>query len=232
MPGLLQSEGGTPQILQATQSACAPFLGITWTGENRIPAEAKGCIDFNDSVVDYLRETESVKTVILSSTFASAYFYNRRELLKKDYINGNYFKVTAGYDEAYAGLKRTVDTLRSLGKKVVAVGPPPSIGIDPGLCLERLESGLVVLGVEDKCQIDDIYRKRLRKPLIDFLEGFPDQAGLEVILLSDFLCSSGLCQTFMDGKFLYRDQGHLSYEGSVLLGNNMGLLEKIKERAK
>jgi hypothetical protein len=42
-----------------------------------------------------------------------------------------------------------------------------------------------------------------------------------VIDLRDTLCFSDVCTTEAEGVFLYRDTGHLSVEGSSLIGREM-----------
>jgi len=53
------------------------------------------------------------------------------------------------------------------------------------------------------------------------------QGKVPVIWLSEFICSNGLCDPMQDGVFLYRDYGHLSYEGAAYLTRRHDLSAKI-----
>ena len=48
-----------------------------------------------------------------------------------------------------------------------------------------------------------------------------------MIRLDEFLCRGGLCAAEINGYFLYHDNGHLSYDGSRLLGQQIGLAQRI-----
>lgn len=236
VPGLLKTAEGAPAMVQATRSACGPFLGVAAverkTSKGYDPKWAESCIDFNDSVFAYLKQAPSVRTIVLSSPFESLINNERYQLLKRDGHDGRYGLVEAGSIEAVEGMKRTVDAVRALGKRVVVVAPPPGSGFDIGRCTERLESGLVMMGVANECRISiDAYRKK-RGRVLDFLATLPQQAGVEVIRFDDFLCESDQCRTYISGTSIYRDKGHLSHDGSALLANEVHLLDKIKKSAR
>ena len=50
--------------------------------------------------------------------------------------------------------------------------------------------------------------------------------------MDDVLCANGRCATEIDGTFVYRDSGHLSYDGSVLIARRMQLGTQAWRRAK
>ena len=232
VPGILGMKGGAPPIVQATRSVCGPLVGYAVQrvqGYDRKWGE--NCIQFNDSIVNYLKTADSVKVVVLSSPFSQ--FVNKDErLLKRDERDGTYRIVQASVSEAVEGLKRTADALRAIGKQVVIVAPPPASGFDVGRCIERIDSKLPTMGVAKGCMIDmNAYRKHMGSVLA-LMEAVPLQAGIEVISFDPYLCEGGLCKTNIDGTFIYRDSGHLSHEGSVFMANKMLLVEKIRLAAK
>ncbi|WP_051361190.1 acyltransferase family protein [Desulfuromonas sp. TF] len=231
-----KDEEKSPPIIQATQSTCGPLLGVAPYSDRNGKDWAKKCIDFNYSVVDYLSSNESVQTVVLSSPFIQYLdddFKNLNWKLLKDNGQGDdYSLAEVGLLEAVNRLKNTIDTVRGLDKKVVIVAPPPSAGFDIGRCLERLDNDLPVLGVEMECQIKHSDWISDRKPVLDFLGVVSKRADVEVVYPSNYLCDSGLCKTYVDGIFIYRDEGHLSYDGSVLLAAKMQLIENIQHLAR
>ena len=50
-----------------------------------------------------------------------------------------------------------------------------------------------------------------------------------VIWLRDFLCHDGWCASEIDGKFIYADRGHLTHEGSALIGRETKLYSLITD---
>jgi hypothetical protein len=194
-------------------------------------AWAESCLAFNESVLSYLKETDSIKVVVLSSPFAQ-FVTKTARLLKRDESDGTQRVVDASVDEAVEGLKRTVDAVRALGKRVVVVSPPPASGFDIGRCIERLENDLLTIGVKDECRIDmGAYQKRYAT-VLEFLAALPQRAGVEVISFDAYLCDAGTCRTYIDGTFIYRDGGHLSHEGSVFIAKAVSLVEKINQAAR
>lgn len=232
VPGILGVKGGAPPIVQATRSVCGPLIGIAaQQGGGYGRKWGESCIHFNDSVINYLKTADSVKVVVLSSPF-SQFVAKDQRLLKRDERDGNYRIVDAGLEEAIAGLKRTADTVRAMGKRVVVIAPPPASGFDIGRCIERLDSKLPTMGVAKGCMIDmNAYGKYLGS-VLDLMRALPQQAGIEVISFDSYLCNSGFCKTYVDGTFIYRDGGHFSHEGSIFMANAMSLVEKIRMEAK
>lgn len=53
------------------------------------------------------------------------------------------------------------------------------------------------------------------------------KADVEVISYHDFLCDDTTYKTEIDGKFLYRDSGNLSYEGSEIISRKARLAERL-----
>lgn len=232
VPGILESEEKQPLIVQATRSSCAPLLGLA---NKRVEASltqswAETCIAFNDSVVNYLNQSTSIKTVVLASPFTS-YLTDEYDLLKKNYDNNSYNVINAGKAEALEGLTKTIEAIRASGKKVVIVAPPPSNGRDTSLCLERFTDHLLSLGT-DNCNIAVKDHDKRNSDTIAFLAEASLKADVEVIRFDAYLCNSEFCTTQINNTPLYRDAGHLSYTGSAFLGRAIALGEKISQQAK
>ena len=232
VPGIFGMKGGAPPIVQATRSVCGPLVGYAVQRDQGYDRKwGENCIQFNDSIVKYLKTADSVKVVVLSSPFGQ--FVNKDErLLRRDERDGAYRLVDAGVPEAVEGLKRTADAIRSMGKRVVVVAPPPASGFDIGRCLERIDSGLPTMGVAKGCMLDmNAYRKYMGSVLA-LMDALPQQVGIDVVSFDPYLCEGELCKTNMDGTFIYRDGGHFSHEGSVFMANKMSLVERIGLAAK
>lgn len=236
VPGLAK-EWKEAGVIQATKSSCGPLLGlaprrISHPGHGPVmnQAWAQSCIAFNQSVIEYLRTATSVTTVVLSSPF-SAYVSeeNYEQVLQKgqEFVSA---PVTAA--AARAGLRRTVDEIRSLGIKVVLIAPPPSSDFDIGGCLERQLSGRVAFGGRTACAVDQAEYQAKRAKVLDFLKVVETESDVAIIRFDSYLCHDGVCQTLMDNTMIYRDSGHLSYKGSEILAKRMQLASLIKENAR
>ncbi len=231
IPGLLTSETQAPKIVQATRSVCGPLLGLATISSSYDANWAARCIDFNDSVLAYLAATPSVHTVVLSSP-CGQFLGNEHFLLKRQEQNGELHQVSAGLSEAVPGLKRTVDAVRALGKRVVVVAPPPHAGFDAGRCIERLQTGLPVMGAHPQCSINMASFEREQKEVLQFLAQLPQQADIAIIDFQAYLCDGHQCKTRLGDTFIYRDDGHFSHQGSVLMATQYGLNHKIRQLAR
>ncbi len=233
VPGL--TEVWTGGVMQATMSGCGPFIGVTTrrkiNGEHdaRDQAWAKRCISFNQSVVDFLRVSPFITTVVVSSpfntNFDSAY---EHLILSQD----SFVAYSVSEAAAIEGLRLSVATLRKLGKKVVLVAPPPSSGFNIGACLERNLSNKVVFGRPKGCVIDKAEYKSNRVDVTNFLNAISTVADLSIIRLDPWLCKEQTCETLLEGKMIYRDEGHLSIAGSKMFAQHMHLDKLIRELAR
>lgn len=233
VPGLVGTGGVTPKVIQATRSFCGPLLGIAALSVKFSIGQKWGesCINFNDSVIRFLRKTDSVKIVVLASPF-SQYVDTSEQVFKRNTAGNGYLVVPAGLEETALALQRTAQTLRSIGKRVVVVAPPPASGFNIARCLELLENGIRPLGANATCQIDWADYRTAKKPVLELLAALPLGSDLSVVSFDSFLCNGVTCRTRDHGVHIYRDSGHFSYEGSVLVANGASLLARVREQAR
>ncbi|WFU13125.1 acyltransferase family protein (plasmid) [Rhizobium sp. CB3090] len=232
VPGLAKTvgEGGLAQL---TMSGCLPAIGVAAVSRELASpfslAFAQDCIAFNDRVLAILKNRPEISTVVISSPFdtpVSGEFI----LLKR---NGETF--TEGELSLYAaveGIKALVEAVRATGKRVVVVAPPPVGNFDIGDCLERKARGSIMLGRYSDCKIDVSEYRRRRARTLELLNEAALKADVEVVSYHDFLCDGTKCKTEIDGKFLYRDSGHLSYEGSEIIARQTNLAERLIRAAR
>ena len=234
VPGLL-AQPQTGGVIQATRSICGPILNL---GPQRLKnpepgpsydrAWAERCIEFNRSVLEFVRKSRSIETVVLSSPFS--------QYVSKDWVHviksGDAVSVVApSIENSAEALRRTVAELRAAGKKVVLIAPPPSTDFNVGACLERLLAGRITVGASKDCVIPfDAYRDKQSSVLA--LMHTAEKLDIPVIRLSDFLCKAESCDTMIDGTMIYRDDGHLSHDGSRLLAARMDWAKLIDQQAR
>jgi len=188
------------------------------------------CIGFNHSVIDFLRTTPSIETVVLSSLF---FQYVTKVNYEHVIQQGDTFiSFPASAANALSSLRRTVGEIRALGKRVVIIAPPPSSEFNIGGCLERQLSGTVAFGGRQGCVVDSAEYQSTRSEVLDFLNSIASEADVSIIRFDPWLCDSNSCATLLDDTMIYRDGGHLSYEGSKFLAKRMQLARLIHEQAK
>lgn len=236
VPGIAQewTNGG---VIQATKSQCGPFIGLA--PKHIIKPEfddymdqhwSEKCVKFNDSVIEFIRKSNSIKIVVLSSPFIQYVTQENYQFLIDD--GKRFSTVPLSSSLAVVYLKRTIDEIRSTGKKVVLVAPPPSSGLNISGCLERKLSDTVAFGGTPDCAVDlDAYHHK-QSNVFDFLNEVSTNADVQVIRFDGFLCDKSNCKTFIENTILYRDGGHFSYDGSMLVAKRINFDKLIIDKSK
>ena len=231
VPGLLHlpAIGG---VVQATRTVCGPILGL---GPQEIKPNfydrswAEQCIEFNESVLEFVRRSRSIETVLLSSLLTQ--YIDGENWVSVMRSGTGFTVVTPSVDNTAHALKETVRQLQALGKKVLLIAPPPSADFNIGACLERKLSGLVAMGGGEGCMVPTaVYRIERRRELA--LLASLESAGIPIMRMDPFLCNAQSCQTLIDATLIYRDKGHLSYEGSMYLAEKMNWAKVINQHAR
>lgn len=109
-----------------------------------------------------------------------------------------------------------IDELNKSGKNVVFVSPPPRDGRNIGECLERKYGPALLLSGD--CKVNFEAYKKHQSSVMTLLKELENISA--VFYLSELLCGKDNCTTSKSDTWLYRDNGHLTIEGSKLtLGN-------------
>lgn len=229
VPGVV---GSTDKgVIQATRGNCGPFANLApLSNIFYLRPWATACLDFNRSVLDYLAQTSSIKTVVLSSPFNQylKQYDGKHHWRTLSVIDGVPVEKEGGVDLAVAAMLETIQYLRAQGKTVVIVAPPPSSGFNVGACLERKAQGKLVIGAPSSdCSIPVAAYQEFFALTKAFLLRVQKESGVTVISFDSLLCDSSRCVTQMDGKLLYVDSGHLTHDASLLLAHKLDLRETL-----
>ncbi len=194
------------RLAQKTVSVCGPFLDIAPISAKYVLSWSEKCLSVNDRVYDYLKNSSSIKYVVLSSPFGQ-FVNDDATVLTKDGV------VLKGVDVALQSMLETISKIRNLGKIPVVFSPTPQNGQNIGGCLKKA----AYFGSDSTlCDVklsDSIERQANVWHFLSKLENH-----VTVVNLADFLCANDFCSASMDNIFIYRDGGHLSHEGSAYLG--------------
>jgi hypothetical protein len=132
--------------------------------------------------------------------------------------------VLAGRAIAEESMRHTLDEIRKLGKIPVLFSPPPRTDENFGQCLRKAS----LLGKDlAACDIDAVRAARRHVSVQQFLSALA--RDYPVVWLQEALCSGTTCKASNQGTFIYRDDGHLSVEGSALLGKTMDFYGRIAQ---
>lgn len=214
IPGLSHESLYPKHIVQATMGRCGPLIGLA-SVEFNSERWAKKCIEFNDTVLSYLKNNLEIRTVILSSPLTQ---YTRNVTVLERTASGDEpIRIPGTSPKGYAGLARTVSAIRTLGRDVILVAPPPSAGFDIGRCLERRDRGQWIGGVDEQCRIQREQYAQHSKHVLALLDRVEKEINLPIVRFDTILCDDRFCRTRIGDISLYRDEGHLSYEGSIAL---------------
>lgn len=214
IPGIVAYPNTNQGIVQATYSACPPFLGTAPYNKNRTDAirVSQLCMQFNDNVRQYIEQTPHIKQVILAASFWQ-YTQNNNQMLSRTQT-GKAVIGSTSLEQAQADLGRTIQALQNAGKEVIVISPPPAVGEENLTCMERLLSEKFVFGSNPRCEVDYGMYTRANAGVIALTNNIEQTFKIRVIRLSQAVCNEQVCQSILDGVPLYRDSAHLSYSGS------------------
>lgn len=218
---------------QATRGACDPLLGMARFPPTPIGIYdrdyARGCIDIHRRILEYASRRDQLEIVILAGRFATILSPNNLMLIETP--DGETERPTS-IDLAAEGLAALARALREAGKRVVLLAPPPADGSDIGDCLERRSGRRISFGPDRSCDLKRVEVDRVLEERRRMLALASEWSGVPVVDMTDFFCDDARCRTMIDGTFLYRDSGHLAYEGAELIGERSDLAERIMSMAR
>lgn len=217
-------------VIQATKSTCGPFLDLAVVSESRSETWARKCIGFNRSVFDYLSQAPSIEVVVLASPFWQFVLSGLENLQA---AGKDFRRVPATEERALSSLQTTADALRRIGKRVVVIAPPPSSGdFDVGLCVDRLRAHKPMIGVPADCSISKARYLDEKSGINAFLDAAEAKGIVPVIRLDSAICGDTTCAAVIGDVSIFVDKGHLTHEGSKLVGRRIGLGEKVLSEAR
>ena len=178
-------------------------LGFIQFGRGRCPGlidyGPPFCRDIEKRIYEYIESHREVETVILANAWQL-------------YVNGTAWEDHSESRERFdAALRKTVETLKSSGKRVIVFLAPPLLAI-PKACITRY-SGYYV-----PCDIDKERALAGESNYRSYLLPHLQQSGLEVFDPFDYLCDEKACRVSEGKEIFYNDEsGHLSTLGGGYL---------------
>ena len=213
IPGIMASNPSA-KIIQMTKSVCGPFFDVAPVSAKYPVSWAKECLEFNESVHDWLKTNKTVKYVVLSSNFGK-YFGDYQLLINDKLYDGSKELATEHFIA-------TLDELKNMGIIPIVFSPPPQNAENIGECLVKAQF------YGDDLNVCNFSRDSVTKNSNEVLKFFTTiSKSYKVVSIDKVICETGLCKASFDETFIYRDDGHLSRSGSALLGQKMNFYDLI-----
>jgi hypothetical protein len=86
------------------------------------------------------------------------------------------------------------------------------------------------VGGPEDCAIERTSYEARQEAILRFLQQL--ETDVLVIRFDDWLCHADKCATMIGKTMIYRDDGHFSYAGSVLVAKGMHLGQLLEEQAR
>lgn len=212
-------------VINFGAGGCLPFFNTASFQKGSTDA----CAKIINRALTFAMETESVKTIILSS---------RGPL----YLTGKGFHVDGDGEEAHdralqlinkpeiysypevfkIAMKDTLAQLTAKNKRIIFVLDNPELGLDPKSCIDARPLRLTSKHVKSPCALSkqsfDARNQEYRSLVFSILKEFP------AVLIFDSateLCDENFCWAIKDGEMLYRDDDHLSLQGSDYIAQKL-----------
>ena len=212
----LNSAAKEKNVLMLGRGACLPFVNLT----TRIAEGELNCQDWVEPALQYIESTKTVKTVILSMMGAA--YINKKRSLTGGYIEMHPVDLVNDDDKTAAfsdGMRKTLSRLIKANKEIIFVISTPRLNFLPITCIKSRPLRLVknkkvkfpcAINIKDYKQDTLEYRNAVNKVLKDFPQ-------VKVFDTTAELCDKNLCWAMKNGKILYRDDVHLSLDGSKFI---------------
>lgn len=173
--------------------------GCELTTINDLKAAGRGeCAQFVERSLDEIVSLQSVHRVIISSPFV--------ELLNNQKSNN---------------FELLVQRIKRSGKSVVIVGPTPQNGVDFGRCFA------VNNNKPSLCNFSVAKIRAYHQSIIDDLRYISLRNNVQFVDLSPYVCSSTTCRVYQTDTMIYRDDRHLSHEGSRYVFSMINIVKNM-----
>ena len=199
----------------AVRTGCAPLLGIDREGQ-------RSCAEFNEDVLDYLAQRPELGTVVLAARWALSTNGTRyknedgRSVALRDLSAGD-GPAGGNAEHVETGLRRTVDAIRALGRRVVIVNQVPEIGYDvPSANYSAKLTGKDVNALIAPTRAEFLERSGDSRRIIGAIAA---ELSVATIDPANRFCDAQLCRVIEDDIPLYRDDNHLSLYGCLAVSN-------------
>ena len=163
----------------------------------KIKVGKMNCDEFITNALSAIEMDSHIRTVIISSPFGEVLDETKR-----------------------ADFVRIIESLGAVGKQVVIVGPTPITGLDFGRCFSLRGENV------SACNFSRNQVRSYHFEIINILKKIADSHHLKFFDLTPFICTADKCEASHGNVLIYRDDRHLSREGSRYIVSKLKLLDE------
>jgi len=197
-------------LRDVTMGGCPPLLGTVRLERKK----GRLCRQRNDEVLEYIKRSD-INTVYIAGYWTS--------YLQQDGFLGDDLDMSLGTENSRRvvrdGFERTISAVHRAGKRLVIMRNVPVLDSDGPGC--ELKNAVHPAWAKRKCGLPIERFHENTAAVDDLLEGLRDRhPDLEILGVSDLLCSDTLCASRLDGIPIYKwgNRSHLNMAGSRALG--------------
>lgn len=202
---------------------CLPFINIRSNSDGNLNTCTKS---MNDSI-SFALSSNTINTVVFIARgplYLSGHGYGQgndesghhRELRIIDRS-----EISNPYHVYEFAMRNTLNKFYNKNIKIIFVLDVPELGFDPRTCANNRPLQ-ITRNVRSPCAVSrflfDERNKDYRNLVFKVLRDYP---SVKVFDPSQSICDDKLCWAEKDGKFIYRDDDHLSIEGSKFLAHDL-----------
>lgn len=201
---------------------CVPFYDVERRDSPTAPLICSA--DLMNKALDFAMSEKSIEYIVLAGRYNTYLSGEGFGELEKSEQGDNTIKITSkgqtgNADVFLNGMRQTLRRLVASGKNVIFVMDVPEIGFSPKVCIGlrfdlTSEKSPCAITRADFERRDKSYRKLMYAVAAEF-------PSVKVVDPAHAFCDSYYCWALKDGKLLYRDDDHLSVEGSQYLANEL-----------
>lgn len=190
-------DGVGENLVLLGRGACVPFAG------HKRGNDSDRCQPHMDETLSWVEKNAAIKKVFF--IFRGRYLPNQSSLAAQELFQNS--------------MERTLQQMLQAGKKVYVFLPVSEPGFDPRLCVGGLPFGRKA---PLSCDISRSHDLAQRLDLMRLMEAvLKRHPSVKVLDPSAYLCEGDVCPLIRNGKSVFKDENHLSYSGSLLLGQKM-----------
>ena len=214
------------RIVNLAGGGCIPFYNV----DSGLKGLSPQCPSDDSNFFLKIAETrKNISTLIISfrgPLYLEGSGFGEVEKDHKRYIKSSDTADIGHYADVYEkSMRATFERLVALKKHIVFVLDVPELGFEPKICVDNLPLRLLVGRVKKVCAVAQkdfedrniAYRSLVKHVLKDF-------PSVKVFDASEIFCDGEWCWALQDGEMLYRDNNHLSLQGSRLVAKKLSVL--------
>jgi peptidoglycan/LPS O-acetylase OafA/YrhL len=210
-------------IILLASGGCVPFFDL----ESQIVRTKDFCLGMMNASLEYALKSPTIKTIILNSRgplYLTGKGFNEPE--HDRYIRYVKEPLNVNFQEIFRhAMEATMSRMIKSGKKIVFFIDVPELGFDPLSCLDLRPFSMGQK--KTSCTVDknEVMKRNKEYYFIvkDVLKNFPQ---VKIFDQSKYTCDEKYCHAIIEGKFIYRDDDHVSTDGGEYLGAKF-LLENL-----